>query len=227
MAAQRELILECLRHASVPLDDDTIARRTNISPRQSVNQICRRLSAEGVLLRRAGPDGKLVNELREGGQLTEVDGAPSGAVSMIHVAAGSSSEQRAAEPIMLATLGSQLGLELAPRRISHPSGARVELDGADDALTVLVECWAHQGPAKVAQKSKLVKDAVKLFWIANSLPDQPRLLICVTDPAAVRHLTPRSWETQAIAELGVEVVVVDLPEDTRRRIAAAQVRQFR
>jgi hypothetical protein len=69
--------------------------------------------------------------------------------------AGSSHEQRAAESIMLAALAQALDLTLSPRRLHHPSGARVELDGADPDLRVLVECWAHQGPAKVAQKYKL------------------------------------------------------------------------
>ncbi|GAA3870368.1 hypothetical protein GCM10022275_19710 [Tessaracoccus defluvii] len=46
---------------------------------------------------------------------------------------------------------------------------------ADQQLTTLVECWAHQGPAKVAQKSKLVTDAVKLHWVAQSLSPAPDL----------------------------------------------------
>ena len=45
---------------------------------------------------------------------------------------------------------------------------------------MLVECWAHQGPTKVAQKYKLVNDATKLSWIARSLPRPPRLVLCVS-----------------------------------------------
>lgn len=60
---------------------------------------------------------------------------------------GSSHEQRAAEAVMLAALGKQLGLELRLRLVDHPAGPHVLIDGADDALTILVECWAHQACA--------------------------------------------------------------------------------
>lgn len=60
-----------------------------------------------------------------------------------------SAVQRAAEPIMLKALADQLGVTLAPTRLSHPLGARVELDGASPDLSVLVECWAHHPARRV------------------------------------------------------------------------------
>ncbi len=129
---------------------------------------------------------------------------------------------------MLLSLGQRLGVKLAPRRFIHPSGARVEVDGADADVTVLVECWAHQGAAKAAQKYKLVNDAVKLHWIAQSLDPAPlRLIICVSDAAAISHLKGKSWHAHAIAELGATFEVVELPADLLAAIAAAQIRQFR
>lgn len=73
---------------------------------------------------------------------------------------GSSTEQREAERVMLDVLGQQLGRALGPATITVPSGARVEVDGADVGRTVLVECWAHQGKAKPAQKNKVLADAL-------------------------------------------------------------------
>ncbi len=129
---------------------------------------------------------------------------------------------------MLAALGKRLGVALAPRRIFHPSGARVEVDGADDGLTILVECWAHQGSAKGAQKNKLVVDATKLNWIANSLDPKPeRLILCVSDPAAVGHLSGVAWQAQAIRELGVEIEIVNLDPSIVSALNAAQKRQYR
>jgi len=43
------------------LDDDEIARVLGIEPRQTVNQICRRLAAGGALQRERGAGGKIVN----------------------------------------------------------------------------------------------------------------------------------------------------------------------
>ena len=50
--------------AAVPgLDDDEIAKRLGIDPRQTVNLICRRLSDRGVLTRTSGHAGKIANYL--------------------------------------------------------------------------------------------------------------------------------------------------------------------
>jgi len=58
-------------------------------------------------------------------------------------------------------------------------------------------------------------------------PTPPRRILCVSDPAAVHHLQGRSWQGEAIRELGVEIEVVELPEPMRAAVAAAQARQFR
>lgn len=238
----RDRVLEVLSSSLRPLDDDELARRASISPRQTVNMICRALDGEGVLRRSRGADGKIVNQLIDAptigdAPLAEPKGVSTppdrlGVEPLLSVPAGvpmgDSREQRMAEGQMLAALGKRLGLALAPRRLFHPSGARVEIDGADSELSVLVECWAHQGPAKVAQKYKLVVDATKLNWIANSLDRRPeRLILCVSDPAAVAHLSGMSWQAQAIRELGVEIEIVSLEPVVVAALAAAQKRQYR
>ena len=58
------------------------------------------------------------------------------------------------------------------------TGARVEVDGVDDAHTVLVEAGAHQGPPKSAQRHKVLADAFKLAWIASTLQVRLRLILC-------------------------------------------------
>jgi DNA-binding GntR family transcriptional regulator len=57
-------VLDELRRCSVPLDDDQLAKRLGISQRQQINQVCRRLEAEGHLRRYVGADGKIVNDNR-------------------------------------------------------------------------------------------------------------------------------------------------------------------
>jgi hypothetical protein len=48
------------------LDDDIIANELSITPRQTVNLMCRRLAAQGVLVRARGAGGKIVNRLADG-----------------------------------------------------------------------------------------------------------------------------------------------------------------
>ncbi|MBK8961047.1 MAG: MarR family transcriptional regulator [Proteobacteria bacterium] len=45
------------------LDDDELAKLAGISPRQQVNQICRRLAAAGLIVRARGISGKISNAL--------------------------------------------------------------------------------------------------------------------------------------------------------------------
>jgi len=62
MANIADRIIEQLR-LGTPLDDDALAKRLGVSPRQTINQVARRLQKQGALVRYDGPDGKIVNAL--------------------------------------------------------------------------------------------------------------------------------------------------------------------
>jgi hypothetical protein len=231
----RDKVVLAMSSSLDPLDDDELSRRSGVMPRQSVNMPCRELEKQGVVRRFMGSDGKLVNELLERRTSPSEQTADSHPLSRgddrreaALPSAGDSTEQRHAERLMLDALGDRLRVTLNPRRMVHPTGSWVEIDGADEALSVLVECWAHQGPAKSAQKSKLLLDATKLNWIAKSLRSAPpRLILCLSDAAAMSHLNGTSWQAQAIRELGVEIEIVTLDSAIITELVAAQRRQFR
>jgi hypothetical protein len=142
---------------------------------------------------------------------------------------GHSREQRDAERVMLDLLSLQFGVTLEPTRIVVADGTRVEVDGTDAGRTVLVECWAHQGPPKVAQKHKVLADTLKLMWIATKIEPRPRLVLCLGDPLAARPFLPtsKSWAAHAMRDLGVTIAVVDLPLEVQTKVRAAQQRQYR
>jgi hypothetical protein len=241
--SHRERVTAAIRISSRPLDDDQVAVRAGISPRQTVNQICRALERAGMVRRRQGPDGKIVNEWlgdrdQEPGSIPEpassvVPGigasANPAAVADGAVPAGDSAEQRGAERVMLDLLGSRLGLELNPATIAVPSGERVQVDGADGSRTLLAECWAHQGPPKSAQKHKVLADAFKLAWIATTIYPRPQLILCLSDPLAAAPFLPgaRSWASRALQDHLIAVNVVTLPDELRQRLLEAQHRQYR
>ena len=144
-----------------------------------------------------------------------------------HLAAGDSAEQRAAEGEMLRILARQLGVTLKARRFPAKDGARAEVDGVSDHPPVLVEAWAHQGPPKSAQKAKVLTDAFKLVWLERRFLPGARKILLFSDAAAARHFQGRTWAAAAIADSGIELIVVDLPDDRRAAILAAQARQYR
>jgi hypothetical protein len=242
--SNRERVLAVLRVSSVPLDDDQLSARAGVQPRQTVNMVCRRLEREGVLKRYVGVDGKIVNELAAlatnaaPGDEQHVDdpvvrnapGAAAVTSQLKHPAPpGNSDEQRAAERVMLDLLGADLGMVLNPTRIPVPSGEWVEVDGADTDRTVVVECWAHQGAPKSAQRNKVLSDAFKLSWIGAVLYPRPRRILCLSDPAAAAPFLPaaRTWAARALHDLSIDVIVVTLPDTVRDSILNAQRRQYR
>jgi hypothetical protein len=57
---RRSQVLGIVRHSREPLDDDQLAAAAQMN-RVYVNQLCRQLAAEGLVVRQRGGDGKLVN----------------------------------------------------------------------------------------------------------------------------------------------------------------------
>lgn len=227
-------VLEELRRCDSALDDDELAGRLGISPRQTINQACRRLEQVGRLYRYLGPSGKIVNALRPPNlPMTPPSGVCADAPPLViadevESPSGDSREQRDAERTMLDLLGTRLGLALEPRRFLLADGVRIEVDGADENLSILVEAWAHHGPPKAAQKNKVLADVLKLLHVATTLPIRPRLMLCLCDPAAAHHFTTaRSWAAHALSSLDIEVEVVELPSELKAAILAAQRRQYR
>jgi hypothetical protein len=144
--------------------------------------------------------------------------------------ASDSFEQRQAEKLLVAQFSIEIGRPLAPQTIRLDDGSRVDLDAATTELGLLVEAWAHIGPAKPAQVKKVLTDALKLQWVASRLPTRPaRLVLLFADTAAAAPFTPtaRGWGARAIADGNVDVVVCDIGRDMRETISAAQLRQFR
>lgn len=224
-------VLEELKRHNAPLDDDELAARLGISPRQTVNQVCRALEKVGRLHRYTGAAGKLVNDIRPPAHqagLIVGDTARPVITETFEPPAGDSGVQRTAEHVMLGLLGEELGLVLKSKRFTLADGARVEVDGVDEDTSILVEAWAHQGQPKSAQKHKILADVLKLLHLASTLPSAPKLALCLCDPAAAHHFTTaRSWAAHALRAFDVEVHVVELPADLRADILAAQKRQYR
>jgi hypothetical protein len=143
--------------------------------------------------------------------------------------AGDSSVQREAERVIIETLGRELGCTFTQRTRKLIGGAVLKFDGVCEEPPILVEAWAHQGPARAGQKHKVMVDALRLAWAASALypaGDAWKILALADDEAAA-HLMGGSWMKAALEHLGVSVRVVKIPDDLRERIRHAQRRQFR
>ena len=147
------------------------------------------------------------------------------AESIPHVS--DSRAQRDAELVILAVLGERLGVTLCKTSIPTANGGRVEIDGASPDRAVLVEVFAHHGKVLSGQSHKLAKDVLKLSWIREAV-GASRAIIAIADPVVEQYLMrPTAWLTQAIADLGIEVVRVGIDAETSATVRQAQSAQYR
>lgn len=135
-----------------------------------------------------------------------------------------SSEQRNAEPLILAGVSAELGLELKPRSLRLEGSTRVDIDGVARDESVFVEVFARQGRLKGAQFHKVARDALKLITLARARHNA-RLILAFGDQDAAACVTGGSWLAEALRTWGIEVFVVDLDGDVRNGLRAAQARQ--
>jgi hypothetical protein len=135
-----------------------------------------------------------------------------------------SDTQRRAEPLILAQLAAEHGIALAPRSLSLPGGARVDIDGVSADETMFVEVFAHQGRLKGGQFHKVAQDALKLITLARSRP-KARLVLAFGDEDAAKSVRGRSWLAEALRTWKIQVFVAKLSDPTREDLRAAQVSQ--
>lgn len=140
---------------------------------------------------------------------------------------GDSREAREAETIMLRALGERLGTRFEPRRIDLGDGSWVEIDGVSSDPAVFAEAWAHQGPPKPAQKSKVMNDAMRLLAAARVSDLAPRLVVLFADEEAARQFRTGTWRATALAAAGIDVEVAEVDEAIRESLRQAQRRQRR
>jgi hypothetical protein len=144
-----------------------------------------------------------------------------------NVLPGDSTAQRECEIVMINLASQTLGVVLTKAKIPLPNGCYAEVDGRSEDGTVLCEAWAHHGAPKSGQKFKVIADAAKLFVAGRALGDSAQKFLVLADEAAASWFKGKSWMAQALREMDVQILIVDIPQPVRDSVLAAQKRQFR
>ena len=141
--------------------------------------------------------------------------------------ASDSSEQQAAERHILAAVGERYGVELRKERIDLEAGSWLEVDGYASDPLILCEAWARIGPAKPGQQKKVMTDALKLVVARAERggAEDCHAVLAFCDEAAAAHFSGKSWMAEALRQLNIEVLVVEIPPEVRESITTAQGRQ--
>lgn len=132
--------------------------------------------------------------------------------------------QRRAEEVIRGLLAERLNVDLAPRTIRLKAGAPVQVDAASPDDRLLAEIFARQGTLKGGQQKKVAIDTLKLITVRQERPGT-ELVLCFADPAAAAYATGAGWLAQALRTWQVQVEIVDISQDLRDQILAAQSTQ--
>jgi len=194
----------------------------DIAP-QKVNQAARSLESQGILTRQRREDGRIVNHLTnklftQKGKVVTENGSQS----------GDSSEHREAEIWFLQKFSTKEGLNLTKKRFTLDHRSWIELDGfCEDPLT-LCEAWAHIGPPKSVQKSKVLSDALKLLFVSERFYEGAgKRILLLADHKAAAHFQGTSWMAQCLRRYNIDIRVIELSLALRTKVQEAQKRQYR
>lgn len=135
-----------------------------------------------------------------------------------------SSEQQIAEKAILLALEAKLGI-----CFDESSDIGIDLAVKPDAVSshnkIVVEVYARIGAVKGAQLHKIKGDILKLAFIGQRSGSEWRKILCFASKEAASYASGATWVAAAATGFGIEIVVVDIPEDIKASIVTAQVRQ--
>jgi hypothetical protein len=132
-----------------------------------------------------------------------------------------SAVQRRAEGVIRELLAERLKVQLDPKVIRLAAGAPVHVDAVSPDEKVFAEIFARQGELKGGQQKKVAIDTLKLITVRCERPDV-KLVLAFADANAAAYATGGGWVAQALRTWGVRVEILDIPQELRAEIQAAQ-----
>jgi hypothetical protein len=148
MPSNRECIISYLKTHREGADDDQLAARLAITPRQQVNQICRALANNGLITRHHDPDaGKIVNRIRDAVPPKATKGSSLRPMLASRTLAPAETRARAAASHRLRVLANEIEvrefayageLQLSENEVKRAVGAALQAEGWD-----VVTQWGH------------------------------------------------------------------------------------
>ena len=125
---------------------------------------------------------------------------------------------------MLTSLKEELGLNFDSDS-ELPIDVGVKPDAIDPINKVVVEVYARVGEVKGAQLHKIKGDILKLALIGKRLGSGWRKILCFASDESAKYVQGNSWVAEAAREFGVEIFVVQLPDEQKNNVITAQKRQ--
>lgn len=144
---------------------------------------------------------------------------------MVSAGQDSNSEvQHRAEAVIRDRLAQTLKVPLEPRVIKLAAGAPVHVDTVSPDGMRMAEIFARQGQLKGGQQKKVAIDTLELITIRQECPET-ELVLAFADKEASAYATGGGWVARALRTWKVTVEIVEIPQELRSEIRAAQGKQ--
>jgi len=140
----------------------------------------------------------------------------------------SSEEQVNAEKIMALMLEEQLGVKLEKNRkivLNQDNDVYVVPDIYSETALIIGEIYAHIGKLKPAQNHKITNDILKMLLLEKITGKCYKKIIAVCDTRVMKSIQGKSALAEAIRQFEVEVICLEIDENTKNQIVIAQERQ--
>ena len=133
-----------------------------------------------------------------------------------------SAVQRGAESAIIDALADELKVPLIRGGyVTLGGGAKIQLDARSDDGKIVVEAYARQGKLKGGQLKKVAQDVLKLALVRKQ-PEylDAQAIVVFASEEALSSVS--GWVKDAAREFGVELRAVEIEEELRQQIVAAQ-----
>ncbi|GEB78311.1 hypothetical protein [Sporolactobacillus inulinus] len=141
--------------------------------------------------------------------------------------ASSSLEQQNIEKYIFQIICDKLGVNLAANPIVQCGKATIRPDFYSEEPSIIGEVYAHIGSLKPPQKKKMLADILKMLLLEKVTNRTYRKIIVICDDEVLKAITGKSWGSACFKAFDVEIMNIDIGEDKRELLLAAQKRQFR
>ena len=136
--------------------------------------------------------------------------------------------QMKSEKVNLRILEKELNLpaeSLVTREIQINDRSKVEIDGLNEDLSIMVEVFSRVGNLKPAHYEKIANDIMKLVMVEKIQGKTYRKILAVCDEAVEKYMLGTSWKAHAIKVFDFEVMNIDVGMVLKNEILHAQMLQ--
>ena len=148
-----------------------------------------------------------------------------GESAMVDSHKSSSHVQMQAEELLFQKVEDLLGVELEKNRkiyLADNAFTYIQPDFYSEESRIIGEIFAHIGKPKKAQDNKIANDILKMLLLEKKINKKYRKIILVCDEEEQNKLQGLSALAESIRQFGVEILYIEIDENTRNQIIEAQ-----